>query len=80
VEDARAGEAVRRVVWLAIMAVSFVPVALLGFFANPLLFLILGPESWRERLMRLYPFRWWLGLSLAVCAFATAVYGATYGL
>jgi EamA domain-containing membrane protein RarD len=68
-----------RYVWLAIIAVCLLPVALIGFFANPLVFIVLGSEEWRERLTRLYPYRWWFGLSLIVCAVATAVYGVRYG-
>ena len=67
-----------RYLWLAIIAVSLGPVAVVGFFANPLVFLVLGPDVWRERVGRLHPYRRWLLLSLAVCAFATAVYGASY--
>ncbi len=68
-----------RYVWLAIIAVSLLPVALLGSFANPLVFIVLGSEEWRARLMRLYPYRWWFGLSLVVCAVAMVVYGVKYG-
>jgi EamA domain-containing membrane protein RarD len=68
-----------RYLWLAIIAVSLLPVALLGFFANPLVFIVLGSEEWRARLMRLDPYRWWFGLSLAVCAVAMVVYGVKYG-
>jgi hypothetical protein len=68
-----------RFVWLAILAVSLVPVALVGLLANPLVFLVLGPDAWRERVQRLRPYRWWLLFSIAVCAFATAVYAAAYG-
>jgi hypothetical protein len=67
-----------RYVWLAIIAVGLLPVALLSFFANPLVFIVLGSEEWRERLTRLYPYRWWFGLSLVVCAGATVVYGVRY--
>lgn len=68
-----------RYIWLAIIAVSLVPVALVAFFANPLVFIVLGPETWRERVARLAPYRWWLVFSIAVCAFATTVYGVKYG-
>jgi hypothetical protein len=59
----RAGDVIRarsptialvRYVWLAIIAVGLLPVALLGFFANPLVFIVLGSEEWRARLMRFY--------------------------
>jgi hypothetical protein len=84
----RAGDVIRarsptialvRYVWLAIIAVGLLPVALLGFFANPLVFIVLGSEEWRARLMRFYPYRWWFGLSLVVCAGAAVVYGVRYG-
>jgi hypothetical protein len=67
-----------RYVWLAIVAVSLLPVALLSFFANPLVFIVLGSDEWRERLTRLYAYRWWFGLSLVVCAGAMVVYGVRY--
>jgi hypothetical protein len=66
-------------VWLAIVAVSLVPVAVVGFFANPLVFLVSGPERWREQMTRLRPYRRWLLLSIVVCGFATALYAARYG-
>ena len=66
-------------VWLAIIAVSLVPVALVAFFANPLVFILLGADTWRDRMRRLAPYRWWLVFSVAVCAFATAVYTVKYG-
>jgi hypothetical protein len=53
--------------------------ALLGFFANPLVFIVLRSEEWRARLTRFYPYRWWFGLSLVVCAVAMVVYGVKYG-
>ncbi|HZQ65407.1 MAG TPA: hypothetical protein VFA66_09315 [Gaiellaceae bacterium] len=66
-------------VWLAIIAISLGPVVLAGSFANPLVFLVLGPERWREQVSRLHPYRRELLFSIAVCAFATAIYAGTYG-
>lgn len=68
-----------RIIWLAIIAASLVPVAVVGLLANPLVFLVLGPEAWREWLARTRPYRRWLLLSVAICGFATAVYVARYG-
>jgi hypothetical protein len=68
-----------RYVWLAIIAVSLGPVALVGLFANPLSFVVLGPDRWRDRVRTLIPYRRWLLLSVAVCAVATAVYAVRYG-
>jgi hypothetical protein len=67
-----------RYVWLAIIAVSLAPTLVAGFFANPLAFLLLGPDVWRDRVARLLPYRWWILLSLLVCALATTVYGIAY--
>ena len=67
-----------RYAWLAIIAVSLAPVALLALLANPVVFFALGPDAWRERVARLHPYRGWLVFSLLVCAFATAVYATTY--
>jgi len=68
-----------RDVWLAVIAVSLAPVAVVAFLANPLIFLVLGPDAWRERVARLAPYRWWFAFSVAVCGFATAVYRIRYG-
>ncbi len=65
--------------WLAIIALSLVPVALVGFMLNPLVFWALGPEAWRDRLVRLHPYRWWFVLFLAVFGTATTVYAVRYG-
>jgi hypothetical protein len=68
-----------RYAWLAIIAVSLAPVAVVAFFANPLVFVLLGPEVWRHRLAHLHPHRRRLAFCVAVCAFATTVYGVRYG-
>ena len=68
-----------RYLWLALIAVGLVPVAVAGFFANPLVFLVLGPEAWRERVAGLRPYRSWILTGIVVCALATAVYAAAYG-
>jgi hypothetical protein len=68
-----------RFVWLAIIAVSLIPVAVAGFFANPLVLFAIGPAAWRERLARLYPYRWWIAFAIGVCAFSTTVYGIRWG-
>jgi hypothetical protein len=66
-------------VWLAIIALSLVPVALVGFMLNPLVFWALGPEAWRDRLIRLHSYRWWFVFFLAVFGTATTVYAVRYG-
>ena len=64
---------------LTIIALSIVPVAVVGFMLNPLVFWALGPEAWRDRLIRLHPYRCWFAFSLAVFGTATTVYAARYG-
>ena len=65
-------------VWLAIIAVSAVPVVFLAWFTNPILLILFGVEGWRDRMMRLYPYRWWILFSLVVCAVSAAVYEVSY--
>ncbi len=65
--------------WLTIIAVSLVPVAILGFMLNPLVFWALGPEAWRDRLGRFHPYRWWFGFFLAAFGTAMTVYMVRYG-
>ena len=67
-----------RVLWLAIIGVSLVPVAIAGLVANPLVFLVLGPEGWRDRVERLLPYRRWSCLDRGL-ALATVVYTLRYG-
>jgi hypothetical protein len=67
-----------RYFWLAVIAVSIVPVAVASFLLNPLVFLLLGPETWRTQFSRLQPYRWWIGLSLVALAMATTIYGTKY--
>lgn len=67
-----------RYAWLAVIAVSLVPVAIVGLFANPLVFMVLGPDVWRDRMQKLRPYRDVLALSIVVCAFATTVYTLAY--
>jgi hypothetical protein len=64
--------------WLAVIAVSIVPAAAASLFLNPLVFLVLGPEKWREQLVRVHPYRWWIGASLVTLALATTVYATHY--
>jgi hypothetical protein len=67
-----------RYFWLAVIAVSIVPAAVASFLLNPLVFLLLGPEAWRAQLVRLRPYRWWIGMSLVALAMATSIYGTKY--
>ena len=66
-------------VWLSIIAASLVPVAVVGFMLNPLVFWALGPKAWRDRLAQLHPYRWWFVFFLAAFGTATTVYMARYG-
>jgi hypothetical protein len=68
-----------RYVWIAIIAVSAAPLVIFAWFMNPLLAVLFGVEGWRERMARLYPYRWWILLALGVCAFSVAVYVDRYG-
>ncbi len=67
-----------RYFWLAVIAVSIVPAAVASVLLNPLVFLLLGAEVWREQLSRVSPYRWWIAASLVALATATTVYGTTY--
>jgi hypothetical protein len=67
-----------RYVWLSIIGLSLVPVATVCFLMNPMTLFVLGAEAWRERLTRLYPYRWWLVAALAALATSTFVYGTQY--
>lgn len=67
-----------RYVWLVIIGISAVPVVFLAWFTNPILPILFGVEGWRDRMTRLYPYRWWILLSLVVCAFSAAVYALSY--
>jgi hypothetical protein len=68
-----------RYVWLAIIAISLVPVAGAVVLLNPLVLFTIGVSAWRERLVRLYPYRWWIAFAVGVCAFSTAVYSIRWG-
>jgi len=68
-----------RYVWIAIIGLSGLPVVVLGTYFSPWLLIVVGPEGWLERIGRLRPYRWWLLLSLVVCAFSVAVYVSHYG-
>jgi EamA domain-containing membrane protein RarD len=67
-----------RYFWLAVIAVTVVPAAVAGFLLNPLVYLLLGAEAWRDRLARLHLYRWWIVASLVALAVATTAYGARY--
>lgn len=64
--------------WLAVIAVSIVPAAAASLLLNPLVFLVLGPEKWREQLVRVSPYRWWIAASLVTMALATTMYATHY--
>jgi hypothetical protein len=68
-----------RYLWLAIIALSLVPVAFASFLLNPITVWVLGPDAWRERVRHLHLYRWWFAASLAVFAVATFAYGLRYG-
>jgi hypothetical protein len=67
-----------RYVWLALIAVSGAPLVYAGWLANPLSWLLLGPDAWRERVAGLYPRRWLILFLIAVCSFSVAIYTAGY--
>jgi hypothetical protein len=64
--------------WLAVIVISIVPAAAASLLLNPLVFLVLGPEKWREQLVRLSPYRWWIAASLVTLALATTVYATRF--
>ena len=66
-------------VWLTIIAVSLMPVAILGFMLNPLVFWALGPEAWRDRIICFHPYRWWFVFFLSAFGTAMTVYFVKYG-
>jgi hypothetical protein len=68
-----------RYVWLAIIAVSGAPLVYVGWLANPLVIILLGPELWRDRVARLYPYRWLTLFLIIVCAFSVGTFVAKYG-
>jgi hypothetical protein len=63
-----------RYVWLGVIAISGVPVLYVAWLANPLVVVLLGVDGWRDRFAKLYPHRWWILLSILVCALSAAVY------
>jgi hypothetical protein len=67
-----------RYVWLAIIAVTVVPLVYVAWLANPLLLVLFGVDWWRDRIARLYPYRWQLLLLMVVCATSVAIYEVTY--
>ncbi len=67
-----------RYFWIGVIAVSTVPAAAASLLLNPLVFLVVGPEKWREQLMRVSPYRWWIAASLVALALATTVYATRY--
>jgi hypothetical protein len=69
-----------RYLWIAVIALSGVPLAAVVVLANPIVLLTLGIGRWREEVVgRLVPYRWWLLFLIVVCAFASAVYAVHYG-
>jgi hypothetical protein len=67
-----------RYFWLTVIALSVIPAGVAALFLNPLVFLALGPDAWREQLRRLHPFRWWILSSVLALALSTTVYAAQY--
>lgn len=63
-----------RYIWLAIIVVTAIPIGYVAVLASPWTYFTLGAEAWRERVFRLYPYRWWVSFSMLVCGFAVAVY------
>jgi hypothetical protein len=67
-----------RYVWIAIIAVSAVPLLYVAWLANPLAIVLFGVEWWLDRVERLYPYRWWILSLILVCAISVAVYMDSY--
>jgi hypothetical protein len=67
-----------RYVWIAIIIASAVPLVYVAWLANPLVVMLFGIEWWRDRVARLYPYRWWILFLIVVCAFSVAVYTVSY--
>jgi hypothetical protein len=67
-----------RYVWIAIIVASAVPLLYVAWLANPLVVMLSGLDSWRDRVARLYPYRWWILFLIVVCAFSVAVYAVSY--
>jgi hypothetical protein len=67
-----------RYVWIGIIAASGAPLLYAAWFANPLSFILLGPERWHEGVARLHPHRWRISFLILVCAFSVAVYTTHY--
>jgi hypothetical protein len=67
-----------RYVWIAIIAASGGPLVYVAWLANPLFIALFGVEWWRDRMIGLYPYRWWILFVILVCAFSVAVYTASY--
>jgi hypothetical protein len=67
-----------RYVWIALIAVSAVPLLYVAWLANPLAIVLFGMEWWLDRVERLYPYRWWILSLILVCAISVAVYMAGY--
>jgi hypothetical protein len=67
-----------RYVWIAIIAVSAVPLLYVAWLANPLAIVLFGMEWWLDRVERVYPYRWWILSLILVCAISVAVYMDSY--
>jgi hypothetical protein len=67
-----------RYAWIAIIVVTAAPLLYVGWLANPLSFILFGPEAWRDRIVPLYPYRWWILFLILVCGLSVAVYTAGY--
>jgi len=65
-------------VWLCLIVLSAVPTAAASLLLNPVVFLVLGPDAWRENVARLQPYRWWLGAAIVALCLSTTVYATTY--
>jgi hypothetical protein len=61
-------------IWLAIAVVAGAPLAYVSFLTNPLVLFALGYERWREQLLRLRPYRGWIGFLVAIFGFAIAMF------
>jgi hypothetical protein len=67
-----------RYVWIGIIAAAAVPLLCVAWLANPVVLVVLGLESWLDRVARLYPYRWWILFLIVVCACSVSVYTVSY--
>jgi len=68
-----------RYVWIAIIVASAAPLVYVAWLANPIVIIVLGRDTWLDRVARLTPYRWWILFLVFVCGFSVAVYTIRFG-